>query len=177
MIFAEWYKKYYSILFFVIAAFAAMLILPAEGKFKYEYQKGRPWLYETLIAPVDFPILKSEQELRAERSMAASKSPACYNVEQEAMISTREELLTFFSASLLANSVASLSYIRLGLIRDSSLVNLSLESVANSLIKAIADSIEKISAAGLSFRVKLLSEISTLERGFPPSILSVIPLS
>lgn len=98
MIFSEWYKKYYSILFFVLAAFTGMLMLPAEGKFKYEYQKGRPWLYETLIAPVDFPILKSEQELRAERSMAASKSPACYNVEQEAMISTREELLTFFSS-------------------------------------------------------------------------------
>ncbi|MDP3451538.1 MAG: HDIG domain-containing protein [Bacteroidales bacterium] len=43
------------------------LIIPNSGKFRYEYQKGRPWLYETLVAPVDFPVLKSNSELRSER--------------------------------------------------------------------------------------------------------------
>ena len=55
-------------------AFIIMVIcFPNEGKFKYEYHKGRPWMYETLIAPMDFPILKSDAELLAEKEEAASK--------------------------------------------------------------------------------------------------------
>lgn len=55
-------------------AFVIMMIFfPKEGKFKYEYHKGRPWMYETLIAPIDFPILKSDAELFAERDAAAAK--------------------------------------------------------------------------------------------------------
>ena len=85
----EWYKKYYYIIFFTVASIFATMIMPADGKFKYEYQRGRPWLYETLISPVDFPILKSELELRSERNIAASKSPLCYNLNQEAIINSR----------------------------------------------------------------------------------------
>ena len=55
-------------------AFIIMVIcFPNEGKFKYEYHKGRPWMYETLIAPMDFPVLKSDAELLAEKEEAASK--------------------------------------------------------------------------------------------------------
>lgn len=55
-------------------AFIIMMVsFPNEGKFKYEYHKGRPWIYETLIAPMDFPILKSDAELFAERDEAAAK--------------------------------------------------------------------------------------------------------
>ena len=40
-------------------------MLPKEGKFKYEYQKGSPWGHEDLVAPFDFAIEKpaDEQEL------------------------------------------------------------------------------------------------------------------
>jgi len=44
-----------------------VLMLPKEAKFKFEYYEGRPWKYETLIAPNDLPILKSENNFKAER--------------------------------------------------------------------------------------------------------------
>ena len=56
-----------------MAFIAMMVFFPNEGKFKYEYHKGRPWMYETLVAPMDFPILKTEAELFAERDEAAAK--------------------------------------------------------------------------------------------------------
>lgn len=56
-----------------IAFVVMMFFFPNEGRFKYDYQKGRPWVYETLVAPIDFPILKSQTELLAEKEMAASK--------------------------------------------------------------------------------------------------------
>ncbi|MBR2477621.1 MAG: HDIG domain-containing protein, partial [Bacteroidales bacterium] len=56
-----------------VAFIVMMLFFPNEGKFKYEYHKGRPWIYETLVAPMDFPILKTEAELFAEKDAAAAK--------------------------------------------------------------------------------------------------------
>ena len=56
-----------------MAFIVMMAFFPNEGKFKYEYHKGRPWMYETLVAPMDFPILKTEAELFAERDEAAAK--------------------------------------------------------------------------------------------------------
>lgn len=49
-----------------------IILFPKEGKFKYSYQKGKPWIYETLLAPIDFPILKTEHELLAEKESKAS---------------------------------------------------------------------------------------------------------
>lgn len=54
------------ILLFVITAFIIVLLLPAEGKFKYEYQKSKPWKHDNLVAPYSFPIHKSKEEVDAE---------------------------------------------------------------------------------------------------------------
>ena len=42
-------------------------LFPKGAKFKYEFQKGKPWQYATLYAPFDFSILKSPAELQAEK--------------------------------------------------------------------------------------------------------------
>jgi putative nucleotidyltransferase with HDIG domain len=47
---------------------AIVFFLPREGRFKYEFQKGKPWLHENLFAPFDFPVHKSEQEIVAEKN-------------------------------------------------------------------------------------------------------------
>lgn len=54
------------ILLFSVSAFIIVLLLPAEGKFKYEYQKGKPWKHDNLVAPYSFPINKTTEELDAE---------------------------------------------------------------------------------------------------------------
>jgi len=65
-------KKYtlvfYWVLVFIVTASMLFLILPGEPKFKYEYQKGFPWRHENLVAPFDFAILKSAQELEKEKA-------------------------------------------------------------------------------------------------------------
>mgnify|MGYP000325088568 CR=1 FL=1 len=43
-----------------------VLLLPKIEGFKYSYQKGMPWKYETLIAPLDFPLHKSAEELASD---------------------------------------------------------------------------------------------------------------
>ncbi|MFO7999676.1 MAG: HDIG domain-containing protein [Marinilabilia sp.] len=57
----------YRILIFLAAIALVIYVLPREGKFPYEYTKGEPWKHEMLIAPFDFPVYKSQKELRQER--------------------------------------------------------------------------------------------------------------
>lgn len=65
-------KKRRDIFNIILVTVLIALIIPGKGKFRYQYQKGRPWLYESLIAPIDFPVLKNVKELRTEREAIAS---------------------------------------------------------------------------------------------------------
>lgn len=60
---------YKGILFFM-ALTVIVYIFPKQGKFKYEFQnlKGKPWFHEDLIAPFDFAIKKTNEELDKEKS-------------------------------------------------------------------------------------------------------------
>jgi putative nucleotidyltransferase with HDIG domain len=67
-------KKYSQLLFkiamFAAAAVAVLYMLPREGKFKYEFAKGRFWKHGVLISDFDFPILKTEEQLRNDKDSA-----------------------------------------------------------------------------------------------------------
>ncbi len=56
-----------NIVLFIFAYLIIINFLPIERKFRYEFQKGRPWQHEDLIAPFDFPVYKLPEELQAER--------------------------------------------------------------------------------------------------------------
>ncbi len=60
-------KNFRNLILFGSSILLVVLVFPREGKFMYEYQKGKPWLHESLIAPYDFAVRKSEVELKAER--------------------------------------------------------------------------------------------------------------
>ncbi len=55
------------ILVFLLASGFLYLILPGEPRFRYEYQKGTPWSHENLVAPFDFAIQKTADELEHDR--------------------------------------------------------------------------------------------------------------
>ncbi len=61
-------KKFVPLIF---VFFIILLVLPRSAKLSYDYRKGAPWKYETLIAPFDFPILKTEDQLLEDRRQAS----------------------------------------------------------------------------------------------------------
>ena len=63
----------FKVLLFIIAITAVVFLLPKEGKFKYEFQKNKPWVHEDLLAPFDFAINKTEEELILEKSTIIDK--------------------------------------------------------------------------------------------------------
>ena len=74
-------KNYLIYICFIVLGIGMLLLYPKEGKFQYEYQKGRPWVYETLISPIDFPILKTEAEMLKEKEERASETIEYYSYD------------------------------------------------------------------------------------------------
>lgn len=75
-----------------ILVVVALLVyfLPRESKFGYEYEQGRPWRYNSLIATFDFPIYKTQKEVEAERDSALSNFQPFYI--EDAQTATRQAL-------------------------------------------------------------------------------------
>tara|TARA_B100000795_G_scaffold149215_1_gene111744 strand:+ start:26994 stop:29048 length:2055 start_codon:yes stop_codon:yes gene_type:complete len=65
----------------LLAVCAALIIyaLPKEGKFKYDFQQGKPWLHENLYAPFDFAVLKSNENLLNEKAEIENNSSLYFN--------------------------------------------------------------------------------------------------
>ncbi len=61
-----WAGKLRNLIFFLTGIAIISMLFPKEGKFRYEFQKGKPWMHEVLIAPFNFPIYKSEVILKSE---------------------------------------------------------------------------------------------------------------
>ncbi len=59
------------------------IIFPRTAKFSYDYRKGLPWIHETLIAQFDFPILKTDEQLREERGKSRSVVIPYYRFRQD----------------------------------------------------------------------------------------------
>ncbi|MBD79788.1 MAG: hypothetical protein CL840_12805 [Crocinitomicaceae bacterium] len=76
----------------LMASVVIVFLMPKEAKFKYEFQKGKPWLHENLYAPYDFAVLKSEDELKQEEKAIREKASQYY-VQDEAV--TEKALYNF----------------------------------------------------------------------------------
>jgi putative nucleotidyltransferase with HDIG domain len=97
----NWLRDHYD-LFGKIVLFALMIgvliaIFPREGKFRYEYQKGKPWQHADLIAPVDMAVLKPETELQNEINEALKESRPYFRRDHEIVSSQTNNLINAFN--------------------------------------------------------------------------------
>ena len=91
--------SYYSIMkvfAFVIALVVVVLLMPRNVKFKYEYQKMRPWPHESLYAPFDFPIYKTDEAVKKEREEALSNIEPIFVFDALGTDAGREKLIKDF---------------------------------------------------------------------------------
>ena len=74
----------YRILTPLVLLFVVLtLMFPRTAKFSYDYRKGSPWSHETLLAQFDFPILKTEEQIREERSRNKAAVIPYYRYRQD----------------------------------------------------------------------------------------------
>ncbi len=72
---SSWHSIYLTLIF-IFTGVILYFAMPQEGRFRYEFQKGRPWMHATLIAPFNFAILKSDDAIKQEHdSLLKSLTP------------------------------------------------------------------------------------------------------
>ncbi len=73
----------YIILLYIVSIIIVCFLFPREGKFPYEFQKGKVWGHEDLFAPFDVPILKTPQELDVEKDSLRKAFVVYYNFHSD----------------------------------------------------------------------------------------------
>jgi len=72
---------FYRILALIAATVLLVIALPRESKVAYEYKVGTPWKYAPLIAPFNFPVSKSDEEIKVEWDSASRAFQPFFNYD------------------------------------------------------------------------------------------------
>ena len=110
------FYKNQSLLFkiglFIASVVLIIYFLPKGGKFKYEFQKGKPWQYENLYAPFDFAIFKSEEALEEERLNTIQNHISYFSYDSETVDEVFDEYQNNFDVYFI-DSIPSREKIKL----------------------------------------------------------------
>ena len=96
------YRVINKTVLFLISLVVLVSFFPKEGKFKYEYTRGRPWPHQDLIAPFDFAILKSAEEIEKEKQDIIMSTKIYYDFQPEVMLNKQKTFTEKFRKAWLA---------------------------------------------------------------------------
>lgn len=93
----------YKYFLYLVSVALIVFFFPKGGKFKYEFQKGKPWQYENLYAPIDFSIKKTEADIADEQSSLRDNKTDYYTFDGDVPVTVKKALQTdlegFFAQS------------------------------------------------------------------------------
>ncbi|GAB5563077.1 MAG: HDIG domain-containing protein [Winogradskyella sp.] len=82
----KWYKNHalvYKVLLLTFTTLFIVYLFPKTGKFRYNFEKGKPWQSENLYAPFNFAIKKTESELSKEQKEIEVNSAIYFDIDVE----------------------------------------------------------------------------------------------
>jgi putative nucleotidyltransferase with HDIG domain len=82
----------YKYFLYLISVGLIVFFFPKGGKFKYEFQKGKPWQYENLYAPIDFSIKKTQDEIAQEQLSLRNKKTDYYTFDVSVVTTIKNEV-------------------------------------------------------------------------------------
>lgn len=113
--------------YFIVTALLIAYFFPREGKFRYQFYEGKPWRYGLLTAPSDFPIYKTDDEVKAEKDSLLRNFEPYYRLNPDIQGEEIEKLRTTYNNSLHNKvSPAYMQYI------ESSLISLYKKGIVSS---------------------------------------------
>ncbi|MHA7944965.1 HD family phosphohydrolase [Formosa sp. 3Alg 14/1] len=71
----------YKILLFICTTFLIVYLFPKSGRFKYDFEKGKPWQSENLYAPFNFAIKKSNEEISTEQQAVKASAIRYFDID------------------------------------------------------------------------------------------------
>lgn len=139
------YQTISKIFIFLCAVILVVWQMPRTVKFKYEYQKMKPWQYESLYAPFNFPIYKTAEEIKLEEDDYLKDSYPIFTYDNVITKQNREKMLADFDTKWTGNQVDKLKN--------------------KQLLERLYDTIENQG---------IISNISSLENMKPESMIDVV---
>ncbi|WP_421824577.1 HD family phosphohydrolase [Flagellimonas oceanensis] len=97
----------YKYFLYVVSVALIVFFFPKGGKFKYEFQKGKPWQYENLYAPMDFSIQKTQEEIQEEQSSIRRDKTDYYTYNAPLVSEVKDEVLQELNSLFQQESFAS----------------------------------------------------------------------
>lgn len=104
----QW-RNYYQInkiILFLITLVILLSLFPREGRFKFEFQKGKPWQHDDFIATNDVPVRKSKAELEKERKNVLNDSYSYFRLDTEKKEFAKSDFLARLDKKVLSDSIA-----------------------------------------------------------------------
>ena len=86
----------YKGLLFVCTTFLIVYLFPKSGKFKYNFEKGKPWQSENLYAPFDFAIKKTDLEISSEQEAVIANSVLYFDIDNSIQPKVTEDFNLLF---------------------------------------------------------------------------------
>jgi len=93
------YELITKIFLLLISIAVLVMVFPKERKFKYEFQKGKPWLHTDLIAPFNFAINKTKDEIEQERVQILEGINPYFTYDKEVTEQKKKDLLQAFESA------------------------------------------------------------------------------
>ena len=90
------FPKGYKVYLPLVILFALLVfVMPRSPKFNYDYRKGSIWMYEDFISQFDFPLLKSEEQYKAELQKAGSSVVPVYRQDPSVLEAAYSQLSSY----------------------------------------------------------------------------------
>lgn len=105
--------KHYNVhpaVYFFVAALLMAYFFPREAKFKYQFYEGKPWKYGLLTASTNFPIYKTDNEVKEEQDSVMKKFQPYYRVHSKVETSEIDKLRADYNQKL--NQKVNATYMR-----------------------------------------------------------------
>ena len=118
-----------TVVYFVVTALLIAYFFPREGKFRYQFYEGKPWRYGLLTAPSDFPIYKTDDEVKAEKDSVLRKFEPYYRMNPDIQKQEVEKLRANYNNGNNLRSKVSPAYMQY---IESSLINLYKNGIISS---------------------------------------------
>jgi putative nucleotidyltransferase with HDIG domain len=102
------YRKYssnFKYVMMVVCVLVITLYLPKQPRFRYEFEKGKTWLNKDLVSPFSFAILKTPQQIAADKKLVIDNILPIYQYNEEVFKDQSDAYLSEFDVKWKSNTL------------------------------------------------------------------------
>ena len=83
-----------KIFLFIATTSLIVYLFPKSGSFRYDFQRGKPWLSENLYSPLDFAIKKSKEQIESEIEKLKKEAEVYFEIDSTVFNRNRTQVMT-----------------------------------------------------------------------------------